>query len=120
MRVTAGRMYLGRVAILWLVVLRYSAGAFMHDDDSQKAQVADARKLLSRLLGGGGLIFILAVIYFYISGEILVGGSGQVSMELEKTVTHADDPTEFWALIGLTAFLGCGLIFTAIKVRPSK
>ena len=87
-------------------------------EKSRKEELANARRLLGRILGGGGVIFLLAAVYFAVSGEIQLGGS-QVSMEIRRTITVADNPGEYWAVLTFTALIGIGLIVTALKVRRS-
>ena len=88
------------------------------DEKSRKEELARARRLLGRVLGGGGVIFLLAAAYFGLSGEIQLGGS-QTSMEIRRTITVAENPGEYWSVLAFTALIGCGLIVTALKVRRS-
>lgn len=85
-------------------------------DPSGEEKMAEARKLLSRILGGGGVIFLLADLYFVLSGRVNLG-SGTTSMEIRRTVSMAEDPVEFWSIVAFTGLLALGLIYAAIRAR---
>ncbi len=77
--------------------------------------IENAKKLLKRILGLGGMAFLAAGGYFCFTGEIPISHG---SSSIRKIVKVDEDPTEFWVLVSMCFAIGGAMMFAAF--RPEK
>lgn len=80
--------------------------------------MSDKQQEISRniwaLFFAGGIAFIIAALYFYVTGEIKLKMEHQID---HRRVTADDNPVEYWILMSIVSTCGVGLIYFAIKLR---